>query len=93
MVWQRRSAGENLPLTVSKPGFGSQVRPVPITGAQVRQKSFQLGPPILEFTAFSYNSSTQRANLAWTSEAAQTFRVEHSDDLNAWFPHISNRAS
>lgn len=80
-------------LTVSMPGFGSQIRSVNITGTQVRQESFALGAPVLEWTQWSYNPATRRASLAWTSESGQTFRVEYSDNLSTWLPHITNLAS
>ncbi len=80
-------------LTVSKPGFGSQVRTVTINGAQVRQESFALGPPVLDWVSWQYDDATRRANLRWTSEAGQTFRVEYTDDLTTWLPHTTSLAS
>ena len=80
-------------LTVSMPGFGSQVRPVTVTGTQVRQESFQLRPPVLDWLSHSYNSPTRQATLTWTSETGQTFRVEYSDDLTLWLPHTTGLPS
>ncbi len=80
-------------LTVSMPGFRSQIRTLAITGAQVRQETLSLGPPLLEITHFSFNTSTRRASLTWTSETGQTFRVEYSDDLTNWLPHTTNLPS
>jgi hypothetical protein len=73
-------------LTISLPGYGSQVRPVTISGASVRQESFRLGPPVLALRTFNYDAATRRATLTWSSEAGQTFRVEYSEDLAAWLP-------
>ena len=83
----------NYTLTVSSPGFGSQVRPVSITGAAVRQAAFALGPPVLDWRNYAYNPATRRANLTWTSEVGQTFRIEFSDDLETWTAHVSGYPS
>ncbi|MES2706678.1 MAG: family 10 glycosylhydrolase [Verrucomicrobiota bacterium] len=72
--------------TVSVPGYGTWQRGVAITGAQVRQESVALGPPVLNLLSWSLEPATRRLTQTWTSEAGQTFRVEYSDDLQTWFP-------
>jgi len=76
-------------LTLSVPGYGTQVRPLTITGTQVRQESFLLSPPVPALQSFQFDPTTRRASLSWSSEAGQTFRVEYSDDLTLWLPHIT----
>jgi len=76
-------------LSLSVPGYGTQVRPLTITGTEVRQESFLLSPPVPALQSFQFDPATRRASLTWSSETGQTFRVEYSDDLTLWLPHIT----
>jgi uncharacterized lipoprotein YddW (UPF0748 family) len=71
-------------VTVGFPGRGTQQRTLDLVGATVTPSTFFLGPPTLDILAHTWDPTTGRLQLLWSSEPGQSFRVEFSADLHEW---------